>query len=147
MDLIGEIKENFYQIPILMGLIVVYAYLAHILFFKPVLEVLQKRREHLTEASSRRDSSKATLENKLKEYENQIRIERQKGMLLKEGFLKEASKFHSDLIGKTKDEVRGIQQVKMKEINETSQKVKTDIDAQAHKIARMIVSRLLGRTL
>ncbi len=102
MELTRQIVENWWHIPVLMGLILVYGFLLNRLLFRPVSRVLDERRQAVREASGLSARSKDELQSRFAQYEQAILEARRKASGVKEAARHEAYAYRTALL----DQVR-----------------------------------------
>ncbi len=145
MDLIQDIADNWWHMPIIIAMTLVYAILANALLFKPIQAVMQRRRDKSREASSLSEQSREELNRKFAEYENAVLEARRKGTQIKEKARNEAMEHRNSLLG----EVREVAEAEFKKtesvLSSEVETAKTELQKSIPALAREATSKILHR--
>ena len=143
--MIEEIVKNWNYIPILMAAIFLYAWLLNIVLFRPILKVLDERESRSRDAASELTNSKDSLRVRLEEYENAVLEAHRKGTKIKESARKEADRERREKLDEVSSGIKADKDLKLKELSEEEEKVKTELTAQMPAFALDMAKSILGR--
>jgi len=145
MDIIGDIQNNWWQMPIIIAMVLVYAFLLNAVLFKPIQQVLQRRKEKSEEADKLSMRSRRELDEKFAAYEKELLEARRQSTKVKESARNEALGHRATIL----DDVR-------KELSEEAKKAEASLQAEMDEargevesavpgLARMAAGKVLGR--
>lgn len=140
-----ELVRNAWHIPVIMGMVLVYALLLDAFLFRPVSRVLAARRRRGEESSSLADSSREELERKFAEYEEAVLEARRRGTRVKEEARSEVAVRRESIIEAVRGELRDEMGKAEAELAVDVSKARADIEASAPALARLAADRILGR--
>ena len=145
MDLIKQITDNWWHIPVLMALVLLYGLLLNLVLFRPVGRILAKRRQAVKDAENLAFSSKDELQQRFARYEESILEARRKGSQIKEAARREAYGHRSAVL----EEVRVEASVKAKalgaELVSDVTKARSELAAGTTALAVEMARKILGR--
>lgn len=145
MDLIGQVAQNWWHIPILMGMLVVYGFLLNLVLFKPVTRVLHAREKAVKEAGGISAHSKDELNRKFAEYERVVLEARRKASQVKEAAREEAYAYRTKLLDEVRAEVATEVKAQRTTLENERISAQADLKARTQEIAAAMASKILGR--
>jgi F0F1-type ATP synthase membrane subunit b/b' len=101
-----ELIKNAGHIPILIGMVLLYAILLNWALFRPISRMLDGRRERSLEAASLAESSRADLERRFEEYEQAVMDARRRGARVKEDARTEVATRRDAMLEKVRQDLR-----------------------------------------
>lgn len=145
MDLIGQIVQNWWHIPILMGMVLVYGFLLNLVLFRPVAGVLEARRKAVKEAGGLSERSRDELERKFAEYERVVLDARRKANQVKEAAREEAYAYRSSLLDQVREEVAAEARSGREELARGREAARAELASRTRALAAGMASKVLGR--
>lgn len=145
MDLIGQVAQNWWHIPILMGMLVVYGLLLNIVLFQPVMRVLGAREKAVKEAGGISAHSRDELNRKFAEYERAVLEARRKASHVKESAREEAYAYRTQLLDEVRAEVSSEVKSKRTELDKARTTARAELKARTREMAAAMASKILGR--
>lgn len=143
--MLEELTKNAWHIPILMGMVLVYALLLNWVLFRPVTKLLEGRKERSREAASLADSSKEQLERRFAEYEEAVLDARRRGARVKEEARAQVAAKREEMLEAVRAELRAESAKAEGELEGDVSKARAAIEATAPELARAAVQKILGR--
>ena len=104
--MLEELIKNAGHIPILIGMVLVYALLLNLVLFRPVKNLLDGRRERSREAAALAESSRGDLERRFSEYEQAVLEARRNGARVKEDARCEVAARREAMLVQVRQELR-----------------------------------------
>jgi F-type H+-transporting ATPase subunit b len=145
VDLIGQIVQNWWHIPILMALVLVYGILLNWVLFRPVTRVVEARRKAVREAGGLSERSRDELARKFAEYERVVLEARRRASQVKETARDEAYAYRSGLLDKVREEVSAEAKSRREELARAREVAREDLASQTAALAAGMASKVLGR--
>jgi len=136
-----------YTILVQMANFILLILILNILLYKPILAIMEKRKEQMAESDSEVKRLSQSVEQKLAEYEEKVRTAKLEAMEQRNAIVKEGA----ELAKGTIDAIRNEIPVMMDEFNA---KMNLEVDAaravlhsQSQKISLEIAEKVLGRSI
>jgi len=145
MDLIQDIVKNWWHMPVIIAMTLVYAFLADRILFRPVQGMLQRRREKSREAASLSEQSREELSRKFAEYETAVLDARRKGTQVKEKARNEALEHRNSLLGEVREELDAEFQKTESALSSEIGSVRSDLEKTVPGLAREAAAKILRR--
>lgn len=145
MDLIGQIVENWWHIPIIMAMVLVYGLLLNRVLFRPVAGALEARHQAIKEASGLSAHSRDELERKFAEYERVVLEARRRANQVKEAAREEAYTYRTGLLEQVRDEVAKETRARRDELVREREAASARLAASTAELAAAMASKVLGR--
>jgi F-type H+-transporting ATPase subunit b len=143
--MIEEIVKHWVHIPILMGMVVLYALLLNAVFFKPVQRILDRRKERASEASNLSAASREALDRKFSEYEQAVLEARRKGTKIKEAARSEVAAKREKMLAEMRGQVQAEVSRGEAALKDSVSRARVEIESSAPGLARLAADRILGR--
>jgi F-type H+-transporting ATPase subunit b len=145
MDLMAELTRNAWHIPIIMGMVLLYALLLNFALFRPVQRLLERREERGREAAALAESSRGDLERRFAEYESAVLDARRRGTRVKEAARGEVAARRDAMLEQVRTELRQEAAKAEAELAQDVGRARADIEAAAPDLARVAARKVLGR--
>lgn len=143
--MLEELTKNAWHIPILMGMVLVYALLLNGVLFRPMRKLLEGRRQRGVEAATLADSSKEQLERRFADYEEAVLKARRDGARAKEAARAEVAARREAMLDQVRDELRTEAARTDEALGKDVALCRAEIDASAPGLAAAAVRKILGR--
>jgi F-type H+-transporting ATPase subunit b len=131
---------------VMMGLFWVTYLILRIFFFKPMMEVLEKRRTTLETAQSTWDAAAAEANEKIEHEKARLSEARSQAMSAREQERREAQARRSQQLAEAKDRVQQTLAAAAADLEKTVGEQRQSLEADARRLADDIATNLLGRT-
>lgn len=105
MDLVGDIARHYIHIPVVMGGVLLYGFLLYHVFFKPVRQVLDKRRENIEGSAALAVKAREESAEKLGIYESKLSAARKEAAKVREQVRQEVLLYQTKLLDEVKNEI------------------------------------------
>jgi F-type H+-transporting ATPase subunit b len=145
MDLIQQIVDNWWHMPVIIAMTLAYAFLANAILFKPIQGVMQRRRDKSREASSLSEQSRDELNKKFAEYEHSVLEARRKGTQIKEKARNEAMEHRSSLLSKVREGVEEEFRKTETTLSSEIETAKAELEKSIPALARQVTQKILHR--
>ncbi len=145
MDLIKQITDNWWHIPILMALVLLYGLLLNRVLFRPVSRVLGQRRQAVKDAENLAVRSKDELNQRFSKYEESILEARRKGSHVKEAARREAYGYRTSVLEEVRAEATAKARVLEAELASDVAAARTELAAGTTSLALEMARKILGR--
>lgn len=145
MDLIKQITDNWWHIPILMALVLVYGFLLNLVLFRPVSRIIAKRREAVKEADNLAMRSKDELQQRFAKYEETILDARRKGSQVKEAARREAYGYRASVLEEVRSEASVKAHALEAELSSDVARARTELAEGTRALALEMAAKVLGR--
>lgn len=145
MDLIKQITDNWWHIPILMVMVLVYGALLNLVLFKPVNRVLAKRRDAVKEAANLALRSKDELQQRFAKYEESLLDARRKGSQVKEAARREAYGYRSSVLEEVRSEAAAKAKALEGELSADVTRARSELADGTKALALEMAAKILGR--
>ena len=139
-----EIIKNAWHIPILMVMIFIYGFLLNRVFFRPVQQVLERKRR-VREAGDLSGQSRDALKSKYQEYELAILEAHRKATHIKEQARSEAYDYRNKVLAEVKAEADAELRKAEEALKSNTAEVRKELKAVAPDFARQMAAKILGR--
>jgi len=136
-----------YTLWIQMANFLVLMFLLHLLAYKPVLSLLDKREQHLKDLDGEVKSLEAEVDRKVEKYEEQLRDARQEAISQRSEIQQEGAGEGKAIIDKARGEVQRIVEDFKKKANEEMTDARNVLRSHAEKISVDISEKVLGRSI
>ncbi len=131
------------QLAIVLGLMAFLSQLA----FKPVLRVLQARRDHITEADQKANELQGRAQQLMERHRETLAAAHAQGTMIREEIRKESLAQETEILQKTVEEANQIIRDIRNRISAETETARADLQSKAHTLSREIAQRVLGRGL
>lgn len=145
MDLIGQVVQNWWHIPVLMVLVLVYGFLLNRVLFRPVSQVLESRKRAVQEASGLSAHSRDELQRRFAEYERVVLEARRRATQVKEAARSEAYRYRTGLLDAVRTEVAAEVKRQQAALDLGREAARADLAARTRALASAMASKILGR--
>jgi len=133
----------FIQMANFLVLIVILNYL----LYKPILAILDKRKQRLDESEEEIKRLNQTVEQKAAEYEEKLRQAKQAALDKKSEILKEAADSAKAIIDEKRSKIPAMLAEFQARVNKEVESARQILRAQSEKISSEIAEKVLGRSL
>lgn len=145
MDLIGQVTQNWWHIPVLMVLVLVYGLLLNRVLFRPVTQILESRKKAVQEAAGLSAHSRDELQRRFAEYERVLLEARRRASHLKEAARDEAYRYRTGLLDGVRGEVSEELKRKQVELTRAQDAARAELGERTRSLAAAMASKVLGR--
>ena len=140
-----ELIKNAWHIPILIGMVLAYAFLLNLALFRPVQRLLERRRERGREAAALAESSRGDLERRFAEYEGAVLDARRRGARVKEAARAELAARRDAMLEQVRAELRSEADKVEAQLEQDVARARDEIRSAAPEMARVAALKVLGR--
>jgi F0F1-type ATP synthase membrane subunit b/b' len=140
-----QIINNWWHIPILMAMMLVYGWLLNKVFFRPIQTVMAERKKRIRESAMLSESSKESLKSRLQEYEQAVLEAHRRGTHIKEEARNKAYEYRSGVLGEVRSEIEGELRKSEDSLRKNVSDVKASLEKEVPSFARSIAKKILGR--
>ena len=140
-----ELIKNAWHIPILIGMVLAYAFLLNLALFRPVQRLLERRRERGREAAALAESSRGDLERRFAEYEGAVLDARRRGARVKEAARAELAARRDAMLEQIRAELRSEADEVEAQLAQDIARARDEIRSAAPQMARVAALKVLGR--
>lgn len=140
-----ELIKNAWHIPIIIGMVLVYAFLLNRTLFRPVQGLLERRKERGRESAALAESSRGELERRFAEYEAAVLDARRRGARVKEAARLELAARRDAMLEEVRSELRKEVGKAEAELAQDMGRARADIESSAPRLARVAALKVLGR--
>jgi F-type H+-transporting ATPase subunit b len=145
VDLIKQITDNWWHIPILMALVLVYGFLLNLVLFRPVSRIISKRREAVKEADNLAMRSKDELQQRFAKYEETLLDARRKGSQVKEAARREAYGYRAAVLEEVRAEASAKAHALEAELSADVARARRELAEGTRALALEMAAKVLGR--
>jgi len=145
VDLIGQVVQNWWHIPVLMVLVLVYGFLLNRVLFRPVTKVLESRKNAVQEASGLSAHSRDELQRRFAEYERVVLDARRRATQVKEAAREEAYRYRAGLLDAVRGEVSAEVKARQADLARGRDAARAELRERTHALAGAMASKVLGR--
>jgi F-type H+-transporting ATPase subunit b len=125
----------------------IFLLILNYLVFKPVVRVLEERRERIDGKLEKAQTMEAEIQKKLEQYEARIREARTRAAQEKEKLRREGESISKEIVEKARTELaRDIPIIRDQVAGETA-RVRQELEKTTQNMARDIACRILGREI
>ncbi|MGQ9800078.1 MAG: ATP synthase F0 subunit B [Candidatus Saccharicenans sp.] len=112
-------------------------------FFKPYLDIREKRRKILEENENTYKHAMREYESHLEKIETSLKEARLEAQLMREKVIAEALQEKARLVSEIQTEVKGQVAAARDELNVQTEKLKTELDQKVEELARQLEEKIL----
>lgn len=143
--MLEQIIHNWWHIPILMAMMMVYGWLLNKVLFRPIQSVMAERKKRIRESALLSESSKESLKSRLQEYEQAVLEAHRRGTHVKEEARNKAYEYRSEVLANVRSEIEGELKKSEDSLKENVAEVKASLEKEVPGFARSIAGKVLGR--
>ena len=126
---------------------VIFLWIVNYLVFKPIVSVLDERRQRIEGTVEKAQLMEAEIQKKLEEYEQRIEAAKVQAAHEKERIRRQGERVAKEIVEKARTELaRDIPIIRRQIANETD-RTRRDLERLAQEMARDIACRVLGREI
>ena len=122
-------------------------FLLNVLLFKPVLKVMEKRRNHLQDLDEEVKSLDSEVEQKMANYKEKLREARLEAMKQKAEIQRKASEEGKDIVGEARGKISQIVEDFNQKVDKEIVSARNVLKSQSEKISVEISEKVLGRDI
>jgi F-type H+-transporting ATPase subunit b len=126
---------------------IIFLVILNYLIFKPVVRVLDERRDRIDGTRERAQQMEAEIQTKLEAYEERIQEAKSRAVHEKETFRREAESLSKETVEKARRELARDIPIIRKQIASETDRARQELEKTAQDMARDIACRVLGRKI
>jgi F-type H+-transporting ATPase subunit b len=130
-----------------MGNFILLIFILNILLYKPILAVIDKRVKVLADSDAEIKDLRETVDQRMAEYEEKLRLAKQDAMEQKGEIVKEGSDQAKVIIDAVRNEMPGIMAQFQEKMGKEVDEAKNILRSQSQKISLEIAQKVLGRSV
>lgn len=136
-----------YTILVQMVNFIALMFILNILLYKPILKIIEKRKRQMDESESEIKRMNQTVEQKMAEYEEKVRLAKAEALEQKNAIVKEGSDAAKGIIDAVRGEIPGMMEQFHARINQEVEQARAILHSQSRKISLDIAEKVLGRSI
>ncbi|NIS69610.1 MAG: hypothetical protein GTO12_11855 [Proteobacteria bacterium] len=126
---------------------IIFLWILNYLIFKPIVRVLNERRERIEGQVEKARDMEAEIQKKLEEYEARIQDAKGQAANEKERFRRQGENMAKEVLEKARAEMARDIPIIRKQIAGETERVRRELEQRAQEVAREIACRVLGREI
>jgi len=126
---------------------IIFLWILNYLIFKPIVRVLNERRERIEGTSEKARLMEAEIQKKLEEYEAKIQEAKGQAANEKERVRRQGEDLAKEIVERARTEMARDIPIIRKQIAGEAERVKGELEQRAQEMAREIACRVLGREI
>lgn len=136
-----------YTILVQMVNFILLIFILNALLYKPILGIINKRKQTMDESDSEIKRMNRTVEQKMAEYEEKVRLAKIDAMEQKNSIVKEGSDVAKGIIDAVRGEIPGMMEQFHARIGKEVEEARAILHNQSQKISLDIAEKVLGRSI
>ncbi|MDD5712708.1 MAG: ATP synthase F0 subunit B [Smithellaceae bacterium] len=136
-----------YTVLIQMGNFILLIFLLNILLYKPILSIIDKRRKTLEDSDLEIKNLRETVDRRMAEYEEKLRLAKQEALEQKAEIVKEGADRAKGIIDTVRNELPAIMEQFQAKMGKEVGEAKDILRSQSQKISLEIAEKVLGRSI
>ncbi len=126
---------------------IIFLWILNYLIFKPIVRVLNERRERIQGTSEKARLMEAEIQKKLEEYEAKIQAAKGQAANEKERVRRQGEDVAKEIVERARTEMARDIPIIRKQIASEAERVRGELEQRAQEMAREIACRVLGREI
>jgi len=126
---------------------IIFLVILNYLIFKPVVRVLEERRQRIDGTMEKAQEMESEIEKKLEEYEGRINEAKALAANEREALRREGENLSEEIVEKARMALARDIPIVRDQIARESDRVRRELESKAHIVAKDIASRVLGRDI
>ena len=119
----------------------------NVLLYKPILKIIDKRKQQMDESESEIKRMNQTVEQKMAEYEEKVRLAKAEALEQKNAIVKEGADAAKGIIDAVRGEIPGMMEQFNARIRKEVEEARAVLHGQSRKISLEIAEKVLGRSI
>ena len=136
-----------YTILVQMVNFIILIFILNALLYKPILGIIGKRKQQMDESDSEIKRMNQTVEQKMAEYEEKVRLAKVDAMEQKNAIVKEGSDVAKGIIDAVRGEIPAMMEQFHAKMEKEVEEARAILHSQSQKISLDIAEKVLGRSI
>lgn len=136
-----------YTILVQMVNFIILIFILNALLYKPILGIIDKRKQKMDESDSEIKRMNQTVEQKMAEYEEKVRLAKVDAMEQKNTIVKEGSDVAKGIIDAVRGEIPAMMEQFHAKMGKEVEEARAILHSQSQKISLDIAEKVLGRSI
>ena len=136
-----------YTILVQMVNFIILIFILNALLYKPILGIIGKRKQKMDESDSEIKHMNQTVEQKMAEYEEKVRLAKVDAMEQKNAIVKEGSDVAKGIIDAVRGEIPAMMEQFHAKMEKEVEEARAILHSQSQKISLDIAEKVLGRSI
>ena len=136
-----------YTILVQMVNFIILIFILNALLYKPILGIIGKRKQQMDESDSEIKHMNQTVEQKMAEYEEKVRLAKVDAMEQKNAIVKEGSDVAKGIIDAVRGEIPAMMEQFHAKMEKEVEEARAILHSQSQKISLDIAEKVLGRSI
>ena len=136
-----------YTILVQMANFILLIFILNVLLYKPILNIIGKRKSQMEESDSEVKRLSQTVEQKLAEYENKVRLAKLEAMEQRNAIVKEGTDRAKGIIDAVRNEIPAMMEQFNAKMGKEVDAARAILRSQSQKISLDIAEKVLGRSI
>ncbi len=136
-----------YTILVQMVNFIILIFILNALLYKPILGIIGKRKQKMDESDSEIKRMNQTVEQKMAEYEEKVRLAKVDAMEQKNAIVKEGSDVAKGIIDAVRGEIPAMMEQFHAKMEKEVEEARAILHSQSQKISLDIAEKVLGRSI
>lgn len=136
-----------YTILVQMVNFIILIFILNALLYKPILGIIDKRKQRMDESDSEIKRMNQTVEQKMAEYEEKVRLAKVDAMEQKNAIVKEGSDVAKGIIDAVRGEIPAMMEQFHAKMGKEVEEARAILHSQSQKISLDIAEKVLGRSI
>jgi F-type H+-transporting ATPase subunit b len=136
-----------YTILVQMANFILLIFILNALLYKPILNIIGKRKNQMEESDSEVKRLSRTVEQKLAEYEDKVRLAKLDAMEQRNAIVKEGAEQAKGIIDAVRSEIPGMMEQFNAKMGKEVDAARAILRSQSQKISLDIAEKVLGRSI
>jgi F-type H+-transporting ATPase subunit b len=136
-----------YTILVQMANFILLIFILNVLLYKPILSIIGKRKSQMEESDSEVKRLSQTVEQKLAEYENKVRLAKLEAMEQRNAIVKEGTDRAKGIIDAVRNEIPVMMEQFNAKMGKEVDAARAILRSQSQKISLDIAEKVLGRSI
>lgn len=136
-----------YTILVQMVNFIILIFILNALLYKPILGIIDKRKQKMDESDSEIKRMNQTVEQKMAEYEEKVRLAKVDAMEQKNAIVKEGSDVAKGIIDAVRGEIPAMMEQFHAKMEKEVEEARAILHSQSQKISLDIAEKVLGRSI
>jgi F-type H+-transporting ATPase subunit b len=126
---------------------IILIFILNALLYKPILGIIDKRKQKMDESDSEIKRMNQTVEKKMAEYEEKVRLAKVDAMEQKNAIVKEGSDVAKGIIDAVRGEIPAMMEQFHAKMGKEVEEARAILHSQSQKISLDIAEKVLGRSI
>jgi len=136
-----------YTILVQMANFILLIFILNVLLYKPILSIIGKRKSQMEESDSEVKRLSQTVEQKLAEYENKVRLAKLEAMEQRNAIVKEGTDRAKGIVDAVRNEIPAMMEQFNAKMGKEVDAARAILRSQSQKISLDIAEKVLGRSI